>query len=127
MFLVGVGFCRAYFVGDSTEPSIVMNQNFMPPVHLFENWMLTFWPKRLQMAGVTSTSKSEKSVSVFQRHDGPVAVCTSSWDMPDGGRLRRECSRSTHARTQAELRRWAKRYGIVERWDVVRALAQLPA
>ena len=50
-----------------------------------------------------------------------VAYGVSSWDMPDGDRLRREMSRSTPLESLGALKRWAKRYNIdpaaeVDQW-----------
>ena len=50
-----------------------------------------------------------------------IAYGVSSWDMPDGDRLRREMTRSTPLESLVALKRWAKRYHIdptaeVDRW-----------
>jgi len=49
----------------------------------------------------------------FDLHGNYIyAFGTSSWDMPDGGRLRREMSRNTKFTSLKAMERWAKKYGV---------------
>lgn len=58
-------------------------------------------------------TKSEHWVTEPKLHFGYVAAYgVSSWDMPDGHRLRREMRRSTLLRSIKEMERWAKRYKL---------------
>ena len=58
-------------------------------------------------------SNSEHWVSEPKLHFGHIAAYgVSSWDMPDGHRLRREMSRSTILNSIKEMQRWAKKYNV---------------
>jgi hypothetical protein len=41
-----------------------------------------------------------------------MAYGVSSWDMPDGHRLRREMTRRSAFNTIKEMERWARKYGL---------------
>lgn len=54
-------------------------------------------------------------------HTGEItARGVSSWDMPDGARLRREMSRSTILEDMKAMLKWARRYKV----DVTRQIAK---
>jgi hypothetical protein len=60
-------------------------------------------------------------VSTPRRGYGSViAYGVSSWDMPDGARLRREMSRSTLLDSIKAMKKWARRYKL----DVTRQIAE---
>lgn len=58
-------------------------------------------------------TNSEHWITEPKLHFGQVAAYgVSSWDMPDGHRLRREMRRSTLLRSVKEMEAWAKRYKL---------------
>lgn len=69
--------------------------------------------------------KSEHWVTEPRRASGVVsAYGMSSWNVPGGGRLRREMRRSTWLPSVKHMLRWARKYGLdvtthVERWKMV--------
>ena len=42
----------------------------------------------------------------------PEWSCHSTWDIPDGGRLRREMCRTTTYSDVKQAQRWARKYGV---------------
>ena len=53
----------------------------------------------------------------------PCVIGVSTWDMRDGGRLRREMRRVTYLTSQAAVRKWAKKYSDIRAQDLENALA----
>lgn len=49
-----------------------------------------------------------------------MAYGISQWDIPDGGRLRREMTRSTAFNSINEMIKWAKKYGIEVEREIAR-------
>jgi hypothetical protein len=55
----------------------------------------------------------------------PKVFGYSTWDIPDGGRLRREMSRSTRLYTPKEILRWGRKWADITENDIARAIAHL--
>jgi len=78
-----------------------------------------------------TTSSAEHWFTLKMEHDYnlgaqvPVVYGNSSWDMPDGNRLRREMRRSTRMEDVKHVRRWAKRFSDITEQQIADAVAHL--